>query len=313
MNGQRAGAWKNRSGPTDQPKAPYIPQPDYTPLPTRRADSCQIQSRPQGSALKHQLSTKPVIAPHPEASATLPRIEEKRVKTSRPASIHPTEESHVDRVWHHPQWNSSQFLANDWSAALMKRLSVEAKSHREQKILREANKELERFETEIESYLEEDEEEESGNDDAQQKLPRMMNAEGEHQQKVASSGSSTPNSSSTITSSPPCPSTPLSSSPRVQQQQHYHSGAVAAASAPAPSASASSSAATSSATASNQSSGSTSSTDGGARRSLRDRDQISLESGYMSSYPGDAQRHTGAFWFLSIHSQPHYIHNALLL
>ena len=297
MNGQRTGAWTSRTGAAEQPKAPYIPQPDYTPLPTRRADSFKLQTRPQTSALKHQLPPKPIITPHPDASATLPRVEEKRIKTSRPASIHKIEET-SERVWHHPQWHSSQFLANDWNAALMKRLSVEAKSLREQKILREANKELERFETEIESYLEEDEEEEQGRIVAQQKsATRMVEEEGEHQQKTTSSGSSTPNSSSTITSSPPCPSTPISSSPRVQQQQHYHShsGGVAAASVAAPVAGASSSAATSSATASQQSGGSTSSTDGRARRSLRDRDQISLESGYMSSYPGDAQRHNGAF------------------
>lgn len=162
----------------------------------------------------------------------------------------------------------------------MKRLSVEAKTHREEKILREANKELERFESEIESYLEGVEEED---EDDLRVVPTNTK---ETSPTIHASGSSTPrtSSSSAMTGSPPCPSSPLSSS----------SSRVAT----VPSASAEA-AAPSSATGSQPSgrNGSASS-NGGARRS-RDRDQISLESGYMSSYPGEAQRHNGAFWFTS--------------
>lgn len=295
MNGQRAGLWKNRSTTAEQPKAPYIPQPDYTPLPVRRTESLKLPQRPQAHVVaKHPLPNKPtsVILPHPDSSNDLPRVDETRSKSLRsPTDV--SSESSIDRVWHHPQWHSSQFLANDWSAALMKRLSVEAKSHREEKILREANKELERFESEIESYLEQvDEEEEDVKVDVIQKMPttRMKVETEKSTTTTTSSGTSTPRSSSTVTGSPPCPSSPLSSLPRVQPQQH-HPGGVAAASSVAPT--------TSNGTATSVSkqsgrSGSASSDGAGARRS-RDRDQISLESGYMSSYPGDAQRHNGAF------------------
>ena len=172
MNAQRNNnMWKTRSLPTDAPKAPYIPQPDYTPLPTRRADSCQIQSistggkGPQRKQQELLHGSNSIGVKTVETTTNIPRIDEKSRMNGRSTSVAAemlsVESSQTNqRVWHHPQWHSSQFLANDWNAALMKRLSVEAKTHREEKILREANKELERFESEIESYLEQVDEEE---------------------------------------------------------------------------------------------------------------------------------------------------------
>jgi predicted ribosome quality control (RQC) complex YloA/Tae2 family protein len=92
----------------------------------------------------------------------------------------------------------------------MKRLSVEAQSHREQKILREANKELERFETEIESYLEDVEEEEDVEED--QKLPsELVNT---NHESVGGDSSFIHTPSSTVS-----PAMPISSLPqRVHQQ-----------------------------------------------------------------------------------------------
>uniref|UniRef100_A0A0P5P9V2 Patched domain-containing protein n=1 Tax=Daphnia magna TaxID=35525 RepID=A0A0P5P9V2_9CRUS len=275
MNGQKNNnAWKNSravGGLVEPPqqlqqqppnKVPYIPQPDYTPLPTRRMDSVgQIGQRtPLGLLTAVQQSkskTKDVgrsnssvvilassnIGPPADACRnTIPRVaEERRVKTapitaianSGPsvsiAAVEETAESQssaslpVERVWNHPQWHSSQFLANDWSAALMKRLSVEAQSHREEKILREANKELERFESEIESYLEDVEEEE----EAEETLPSASVTIDEGQDNCIN----TPVSWSA--SRPASPALALSSSPQrvyQKQEQHVSANAVAASS-----------------------------------------------------------------------------------
>lgn len=243
MNGQKSSnAWKtNRSSSGvlvepqqlqgQQPnKVPYIPQPDYTPLPTRRVDGLLTAVQQKGKPVARSSSSivrassgvgGPTIEP---CSHTMPRTaEEKRSKTApitvRPISIESIEPTSNEessppsvkqRVWHHPQWQSSQFLANDWSAALMKRLSVEAQSHREQKILREANKELERFETEIESYLEDVEEEEDVEED--QKLQsELVNT---NHESVGGDSSFIHTPSSTVS-----PAMPISSLPqRVHQQ-----------------------------------------------------------------------------------------------
>ena len=198
MNGQRVNSHKNRHahahGPVTE-QLPYIPQPDYTPLPVRRMEN-----------MSHQ-TVRPI----------LPRV----VATRVPA----------------PQWNFSQFPAHEWDAALMKRLSIEARNRREESIRKEANMELERFESEIDLYLESCEDAEECADEA-------------------TGGSTTPTSSS-ITSTPPCPTSISSSSP----------GAVEAAT-----------------------DSETSAANPIENNRSRDRDQISLESGYMSSYPGDTQR-----------------------
>lgn len=78
----------------------------------------------------------------------------------------------------------------------MKRLSVEAQSHREEKILREANKELERFESEIESYLEDVEEEEEEEEKLPSELVNQENVVGDN------SISSPSNTAMPISSSP---------------------------------------------------------------------------------------------------------------
>ena len=233
MNGPKnSNAWKSNrsSGVLVEPqqlqqqqqqqtnKIPYIPQPDYTPLPTRRVDGLLTavqQAKSKNKPVARSSSSVVVVASSSSAgptiescSNTIPRIaEEKRIKTtaaairrpmrsiektSSPESSPPEEQQ---RVWHHPQWHSSQFLANDWSAALMKRLSVEAQSHREEKILREANKELERFESEIESYLEDVEEEEE-----EEKLPsELVNQE----DVVGDNSISSPSNTAMPISSPP--------------------------------------------------------------------------------------------------------------
>lgn len=199
---QKSGS--SRSNPSFQAEGePYIPQPDYTPAPTRRSESFRVQPT---SSKTRPTSLMPV--------QPLPRLDEKRLSViQRPVSsllngpvlLPPVEElsptgasatspGSGDRVWHHPQWyNSSQFQAQDWNAALMKRLSVEAQTLREEKIRRQADSELDRFESEIGSYLEDEEEEEE--DDKRKK-------------KTTSSGTSTPKSSSTLTASPPLSSSP---------------------------------------------------------------------------------------------------------
>jgi hypothetical protein len=235
MNGPKnSNAWKSNrsSGVLVEPqqlqqqqqqqqtnKIPYIPQPDYTPLPTRRVDGLLTavqQAKSKNKPVGRSSSSVVVVASSSSAgptiescSNTIPRIaEEKRIKTtaapisrsmtsieqtSSPESSPPEEQQ---RVWHHPQWHSSQFLANDWSAALMKRLSVEAQSHREEKILREANKELERFESEIESYLEDVEEEEEEEEKLPSELVNQENVVGDN------SISSPSNTAMPISSSP---------------------------------------------------------------------------------------------------------------
>lgn len=266
MNGQKNNnAWKNSRAvggliePQQQVqqqqsnKVPYIPQPDYTPLPTRRIDA--LGQTPQRSQLglltaAQQTKTKIKAVGRSNSSAvilassniggtvesgsnTIPRVaEEKRVKTiplTAITNIRPTlsitaieETTNLEsstslpseRVWQHPQWHSSQFLANDWSAALMKRLSVEAQSHREEKILREANKELERFESEIESYLEDVEEED---EETEQKSPKEPVKNKESQDSCINMPVSSPKPRSSS------PTLAISSSPRrVHQKQEQH-------------------------------------------------------------------------------------------
>ena len=179
----------------EQLKVPYIPQPDYTPATSRRAESFRVQQT-TNSSKQRPVSLAPTIQP-------LPRLDDKRSPTiHRPVSslltgpvltppaeeLSPSVRSPGERAWHHPQWyNSSQFPAHDWNAALMKRLSVEAQTRREEKIRRQANTELDRFESEIDSYLVEEADEEEDHD----KIKR-----------TTSSGASTPKSSSTLTASP---------------------------------------------------------------------------------------------------------------
>merc|ERR1712071_360183 len=149
MKGQRAQHASLPSYP-QQLEVPYIPQPDYTPLPARRS----------------LVST--------------------RHKASSPDSIRDPEAIK----------SSSEFRAQDWNTALMKQLSLEAQKRQNELVCKEANVELDRFESEIDSYLK---------------------------------------ASSTAEATPPSPE---AATPPIKT----------------------------------------------------DRDQISLESGYMSSYPVDAQR-----------------------
>jgi hypothetical protein len=291
MNPQRG--WNTSGQKQSEPatkqvqKVPYIPQPDYTPLPTRRVETYRLQ---QPQPAPRQLQQKPL--------KTVDELETIGVESRKTAMrntggyvFQPTggaEAIAVDRVWHHPQWNSSQFPAHDWNAALMKRLSLEAQNRREEKIRRQVNSELERFESEIDLYLEEEEEGEVRrsiavpveSDGAEKRGHNSTIIDGGGTKKKPSSGSSTSSSTSTLTGTSPVSASPLSTSPRVRQQlqpsaaqQELHGGASGV----------------------GGSSGRSGRTvvDGQSGRS-RDRDQISLESGYMSSYPGDAQRHTGA-------------------
>lgn len=217
MNIQRSNSnmWKkngtNQMGskePEQLKVMPYIPQPDYTPAPTRRAESFRIQqSRP--SVNKSSSNKKQQQEPNSVPDVSLPRLDMER-KPTRPMSFlgqreripeikeEPTSSSGADREWNHPQWNSSQFQAYDWNAALMKRLSVEAQTMREEKIRRAADSELDRFESEIDSYLPEEDEEDEGIEDV------IMTSD----RKKVSSGNSTPYSSSTMTASPASSSSP---------------------------------------------------------------------------------------------------------
>lgn len=215
MNVQRSNSlWKGNNGkpvaldpkrqqaPLEQLKVPYIPQPDYTPLPTRRAQSFRVQ--PSSAVVKPaQLNKEPQVP----AVQPIPRLDTDRLIRPVSSLLAPPEEdgtsitSSTGRVWHHPQWQSSQFPAHEWSAALMKRLSVEAKTRREEKIRRAADTELDRFESEIDSYLEADEEEET---------PKSTQQSG-NTNKVRS-GASTPHSSSMRRTTPSYPASPGSSS-----------------------------------------------------------------------------------------------------
>ena len=293
MNPQRG--WNSSGQQQPEPtskqvqKVPYIPQPDYTPLPTRRVETYRVQ---QPQPAPRQLQQKQLNSAVDLESTGV----DSRKTTTRNTGgyvFQPTsgaEAIAVDRVWHHPQWNSSQFPAHDWNAALMKRLSLEAQNRREEKIRRQVNSELERFESEIDLYLEEEEEVEEEEkqqttcrstaapaeiDGAEKRGHNTTISDGGGTKKKPSSGSSTSSSTSTLTGASPVSASPLSTSPRVRQQlqqsaQQHPGGASGS---------------------SDRSSRTV--VDGQSGRS-RDRDQISLESGYMSSYPGDAQRHTGA-------------------
>lgn len=283
MNAQRAnGAWKGRPAQSDPQlqKAPYIPQPDYTPLPVRRADGPTLKRQPQADTAAN------ISSPYD--------FGQNRNLARTPQS---PDYATAD-VWGTPRWGSSQFVAKDWNALLMKRLSVEAKSHRDEKLRRQANKELDRFESEIQSYIEEEDEEQEDSQNAPKRSSHQHSRQSSgvnEDQSAIPSDTSTPSPSSTLTgTTPPYSASSASSSPRIYMQ-HLHPGTLAATSAAAVPSN-SSPAATLSTTAQHQTtrSGNNGSSDGGARRS-RDRDQISLESGYMSSYPGDAQRHNGAF------------------
>ena len=287
MDGKRSnwnysgGRQNNNSQLADQ-KVPYIPQPDYTPLPTRR----QPQPAPRQIQQQQQkkLNTVDELETTRNTGGGYPLRPTANISTVGAGTA---EGIAVDRVWHHPQWNSSQFPAHDWNAALMKRLSLEAQNRREENIRRQANTELERFESEIDLYLEEEEDEDEDEQviigtsvQVTDEKRGSSSSGGGTKKQSTSSGTSTPSSTSTLTGSQPLPASPLSISPRAhgqqpsshQQQQHQDQQ--------------------------QQRPGGSGRTvvDGQstANRS-RDRDQISLESGYMYSYPGDAQRHhTGA-------------------
>jgi len=219
MQGQRTQLYKGQlhqqhqqqqQQQVEQLGVPYIPQPDYTPLPTRRVD---------------MIPRLDVKAPH---SATLP--------------------------WNHRprEWNCSQFPAHDWNAALMKQLSIEAQKRQNEQVRKEVDVELERFESEIDLYLDSCGDAGVEEETSSSAATVTSSADGESSSSSASSSSGTAAVKS--------PSPPSSD----QLAKTVDDG-------------------------DSSSSSSAKAIDLESSR-LRDRDQISLESGYMSSNPGDAQR-----------------------
>lgn len=248
MSGQRVWRAKDQS-------APYIPQPDYTPLPARRTNVVL-----SGSEMAFDDVHKDAKSDSPALAATLPRLDDK----AKPAAylnraFDAVPESFSERAWNSAHWSSSQFSVSDWNVALMqKQLCHEAKTRRDERIRSQADKTLESFEKEMDLYLDD---EEAGTGASMTKPA------------PADSGVSsviTPSQSSSSLSSA---ATGAGSLPRAPVERLGGAGGAS----PGARADAGSS---------------PSSTSGSAGRTRpRDRDQISLESGYMSSYPGDAQRH----------------------
>ena len=196
MSGQRVYRAKDQS-------APFIPQPDYTPLPPRRNALSPLSPK--------DLASVP----------SLPRLDE---KSKPPVSYYSNKAFDAvpeERAWDASRWNSSQFLASDCVALMQKKLCLEAKSRREERIRSQVDKTLENFEKEMDLYLDEEEE-------------RKHRAS-----KDGSVSGLTPSQSS-------------SSLPRVPSEGASGSG----------------------------SSGRSSS-----RSKKAERDQISVESGYISAYP----------------------------
>ena len=195
---------------------PYIPQPDYTPaLPRRTLNT-------QGSYVA--------------GVQMLPRIGKSGSAVDMSGDL---------RDWQHSQWNSSQFPASDWNAALMKRISEEAQLKRVDRIRirQEVDQTLDQFESEMDSYLDD----RSSEPTVEQRSSPVEGAsvtmaagnpavDAVADERIPGSSSSSSSGSSTST---------------------LHSNSVE---------------------------------DVAAATSRRDRDQESLESGYLSSYPGYIQR-----------------------
>lgn len=272
MSGQRVWRAKDQS-------APYIPQPDYTPLPARRSGGLVptgVQLSAGDLAYKEAGKSMPGTAAA-AAAATLPRLDDKSKLAAyynNRAFDATVPESFAERAWNSSQWSSSQFSVSDWSVALMqKQLCLEAKTRREERIRSAADKALESFEKEMDLYLDEEDEEQPDGREAAMKAVANVDS-------GVSSGI-TPSQSSSSLSSSVTPTTTGSLPRPVVERLPSTNGAPSSSPPPLPVAPDSSP------------SSSTTSGSGGRSRPLRnsrDRDQISLESGYMSSYPGDAQQ-----------------------
>ena len=206
---------------------PYIPQPDYTPLPARRTTI-------EGRTAVERRTTIDLEAPL--VSSVLPRVPE--IKSSlRNAELS------EDRVWHNPQWNCSQFPAHEWNAALLKRLSQEAQNRRAEQIRQEADLTVDRFESEIDLYLQSDQ-------------VQVEKAAPQESSAVTDSICSSTEGLATTVNSSSCCSTSSSSSSSGSNSNSLVKASLKK-------------------------------LDSSAKR---DRDQESLESGYISSYASDAQR-----------------------
>lgn len=232
MSGQRVFRAKDQS-------APYIPQPDYTPLPARR-------SGPLSPLSPQDLAGVPSLA----------RLDEKSKPPVGYYSNKAFEAVPEERAWEASRWNSSQFLASDWGVALMqKKLCLEAKTRREERIRSQADKTLESFEKEMDLYLGEE-----GEEREREREAKAAKRTGE----IAAEDS--------VSASGLTPSQSSCSLPRVPSVGSQSPG-----------------------TRANSASGSTSGSAGrGSRPKKAERDQISVESGYISAYPAYVHHQSGA-------------------